>query len=181
MGGNDIRVIKDGTGTLTLAGSNSYQGTTTITQGRLQMGASNVLPNSSNVVLAGGTLATGGNSDTVGTLAVSASSVMDMGLGASQLTFASISSWTAPLQVWNWTGTIDTAGGTDRLLFASTATGPGPVQFYSNFGTTAIGSGGAFVGNELVPVPEPGAVFAALLLLAPVAWRERRSFMRVRG
>ena len=94
--------------------------------------------------------------------------------------FLSISNPASLLQVWNWTGTINSPGGTDQLLFASTATGPGSVQFYSDLGSTAIGSG-AFIGNELVPVPEPGAVLAALLLLAPAAWRERRSFLRVRG
>ena len=47
---------------------NTYTGPTTITEGRLRLGASNVIADNSNIVLNGGTLATGGNSDTVGDL-----------------------------------------------------------------------------------------------------------------
>jgi CHRD domain len=50
---------------------------------------------------------------------------------------------------------------------------------YINVHTVANG-GGEIRGN-LVPVPEPGAALAALLLLAPVAWRERRNFLRCRA
>jgi hypothetical protein len=51
------------------------------------------------------------------------------------------------------------------------------VQFYSgNIGDTgsAIGVGAGFVGNELVPVPEPTAVVSLLLLLGVAGYRERR-------
>ena len=81
IAGADVQLSKDGPGTLTLGGANTYTGTTTITEGTLRLGASNVIANTSNVVLNGGTLATGGISDTVGSLTVSASSVIDMGAG----------------------------------------------------------------------------------------------------
>ena len=116
---DDIQLAKDGTGTLTLAAANTYTGTTTITDGRLRLGASNVIPDTSNVVLNGGTLATGGNSDTVGSLTVSVpvgvtGNVIDMGDGASQLTFASIASWDGPVSGLELDGTINSAGGTDK-------------------------------------------------------------------
>lgn len=185
--GNSLTLQASGSGKLTLSGANTYTGTTTINSGTLQLGASNVLADASAVALNGGTLAvsaTGGFSDTVGSLSVLSSSVIDMGTNAagSVLTFAGIASgWTGTLSIYNWTGTLNTPGGTDRLLFTSTATAPGSVQFFSGAGAGAIGSGGAFSGGELVPVPEPGAVLAGLLLVAPIAWRERRHFLRCRA
>ncbi len=41
---NDISVIKSGSGTLTLSGTNTYQGDTTISAGILQLGGENLLP-----------------------------------------------------------------------------------------------------------------------------------------
>jgi hypothetical protein len=35
-------------------------------------------------------------------------------------------------------------------------------------------------GNELVPVPEASTLLAVLGLMAPLAWRERRHWMRCR-
>ena len=39
-----------------------------------------------------------------------------------------------------------------------------------------VGTGGAgfIAGNELVPVPEPGAIFAGLVILGAIGYRERR-------
>ena len=81
------------------------------------------------------------------------------------------------LSVWNWNGSLRTAGGTDQLIFTGT-TGPVDlpnVNFYSDAGGTLLGGGGAmFDGNELVPVPEPGAVLTGLMLLGLIGYRERR-------
>jgi autotransporter-associated beta strand protein len=62
-----INVIKVGTGTLTLSGNNTYIGTTTISNGILQIGAGGTagsISNSAAITLAGGTLAFN-RSDTV--------------------------------------------------------------------------------------------------------------------
>lgn len=63
---------KTGAGTLTLTGSNTYAGETLITQGKLLLGASGVLPAGGNVVMRGSTLVSefdlGGNNQTIGSL-----------------------------------------------------------------------------------------------------------------
>jgi autotransporter-associated beta strand protein len=62
-----LSLLKIGTGTLTLAGANTYAGLTTVYAGTLMLGADNVLPDGAgkgNVSLAG-TLDLGGHSDTI--------------------------------------------------------------------------------------------------------------------
>ncbi len=186
--GGSVGVNKTTAGTVTLSGANSYSGSTTITSGTLLMGGSNVLPNSA-VVMAGGTLSaptSGTNTDITGALSMTASSVIDMGAGTNSLTFASLGSLIGTLSIWNWTGTANTINGTDQLNFdTGTANTLHPaISFYSGAnGVGFIGTGIMLTGSgglELVPVPEPGALFAGLALLAPLAWRERRHWMRCR-
>ena len=52
-GSDTVALTKTGTGTLTLSGANTYGGDTTITQGTLCLGASNVLPDSTRVTIRG--------------------------------------------------------------------------------------------------------------------------------
>jgi len=108
--------------------------------------------------------------------------VIDYGGTSSSLTFGSIqSSSTNTLQVWNWSGagTFTASSGLDGVSLSD-------ISFYSGSGTTgsflgtAAFQGGGVTGN-LVPVPEVGALFGALGLLAPLAWRERRHWMRCRA
>jgi hypothetical protein len=95
---------------------------------------------------------------------------------ASVATFSDLNtSGLTGIKVWNWlTG--------DKLIFTS---GSGSfttsqVQFFSDAGSTLIGSAATFSGSELVPVPEVGTLFGVLGLMAPLAWRERRHWMRCR-
>ena len=178
--GADGRLIKEGTGTLTLSGDNTYTGGTNITGGTLLLGNNNVLPNAAPMILSGGAkLATAGFSDATGQLTVSGNAVIDLGAGASTLTFASAASaWTGILSIWNYSGGIWNANSTDKLNFlASNGANLTTVQFYSDNGTTPIGTGSSFYSGssgQLVPVPEPGAVLAALLMLGLASHRERR-------
>ena len=110
--------------------------------------------------------------------------MIDFGAGGGSLTFASIASSVAvvALQIWNWTA----SGTPDHLIatggFSGSNTALTDITFYSDGGTTSLGTAKWVTGSagELVPVPEPGALFAGLALLAPLAWRERRHWMRCR-
>jgi autotransporter-associated beta strand protein len=78
-----LAVSKIGTGTITLSGANLYGGDTTISQGTLKLGASNVLPDGSGKgnVIVNGTLDLSGNSDTINGL--SGSGTVDNSAGGS--------------------------------------------------------------------------------------------------
>jgi autotransporter-associated beta strand protein len=181
----DSGINKTGSGTVQLSNNgNAYSGGTSITGGTLLLGASNVLPDGGAVTLgASARVALGGFSETAGSLTLGTNSVIDMGNGAtsssglaSVATFSDLNtSGLTGIKVWNWlTG--------DKLIFTS---GSGSfttsqVQFFSDAGSTPIGSGATFSGSELVPVPEVGTLFGVLGLMAPLAWRERRHWMRCR-
>jgi autotransporter-associated beta strand protein len=97
------RLIKQGNNTLTLSGANSYTGTTVVASGTLQLGASNVLPDVSEVVLSGGTLDAGSATDTAASLTVTSGGTLALGTG--QLTFGNSAgkSWSGVLTL---TGTL---------------------------------------------------------------------------
>jgi hypothetical protein len=115
--------------------------------------------------------------------------VIDFGATSGVLTFASLSAASSlPLQIWNWSGTIGIGGGTDRLFITSGFGGSlvaSDVSFFSGSGTGLYSgattfSGTELVPGELVPVPEASTLLAVLGLMAPLAWRERRHWMRCR-
>ncbi len=183
--------IKEGAGTMLLSRANTYDGPTIISGGTLLMGGSNRIPDSSDVTLNGGTLSTGfsGFDDTAGVLAVTANSIIDFGVGGSNLTFLKTNAdqWTGQLQIWNWSGDYGTTGGTDQLLvkeFGSYHIPADRIQFFSDNGVHAIGREGAsFVslpggGWELVPIPEASTLAGMLALVGLAGWRERRHFFR---
>lgn len=82
-------LLKTTSGTLTISGTNNYSGTTTISAGTLALGASNALPNTP-IVIGAATLNTATFSDTLGTLGITGSAVINLGTGAT-LSFASSS------------------------------------------------------------------------------------------
>jgi autotransporter-associated beta strand protein len=90
------------------------------TGGTLLLGAANQIGDAVPMTLAGGVFQTAGYSEQLGTLGLTANSVIDLGAGASVLKFAASSSvgWTGGtiLTVTNWTGSIS-GGGADQLLF----------------------------------------------------------------
>ena len=63
-------LVKNGLGVLTLTGANTYTGGTTITNGTLALGANDVLADSGNVMVNGGTLDVGTRTDTVATVSL---------------------------------------------------------------------------------------------------------------
>ncbi len=116
-------INKIGTGNFNLAhASNSWTGDTKITAGKLTLGASNVIPNSSQLNFNGGRLVMGAFSETVGTIMVSAYSVLDLPSGNYTLTASASNgvTWTTGKKLgiidWgvvgdNYNGTL--AGGSD--------------------------------------------------------------------
>lgn len=198
-------LIKTGAGTLELTGSaaNTYTGPTVISGGTLRLNKSsgdaiasggsiqvnsggtlllagaNQIGNTANLTLNGGTFNTGGNSETLGTLTLTANSTIDFGGSANTLTFASssASAWTAAtaLTLQNWTSS------SDHLFFGNSAAGLSAAQVasirFSNPGGFTAGLYGARIlaSGEVVPlVPEPATLAAAGLLLAGIIRREAK-------
>ena len=93
MSGTDGKLVKTGGGTFTLTNANTYTGTTTISDGVLNLGVGGSINNSSRVILAGGSLSIDGNNTTANTNNV------ELGSGTSTLTVAAgqVLSWTTAL------------------------------------------------------------------------------------
>ncbi len=150
----------------------------------LLSGSGNRISDSAVVALGGGTFNTSGLSETVGALTLSASSVIDLGTNASanSLIFAaSAGTWTGTLSIYNWTGVPSVGGGPDHVFFGTDGSGLnagqlGQISFFSGPGTGFLGSGGILGNGEIVPVPEPSTILAALALLGLAGWREARLY-----
>ena len=98
-------LTKEGSGTLTLSGANTYTGATTITSGTLVLGANQVIANTSNVVLNGGTLNTNGFTETAGQLILQDNATLALGSGAHTLTFSSAGTFSFKrLRITGWQG-----------------------------------------------------------------------------
>ena len=159
-------LVKTGSGKITFTSSQSYTGNTTINQGNLTLATSNALNGTPQIILAGGTLGTGGNSQSLPTttLSVQANSAIDFGNSQGnndQVTLADSHgvSWAngAVLQIQNWDGNPTNAtlgGGLDQLFVgvgglsgaSSTSGQRGQVHFSGYFtGSQILGTG------ELVP------------------------------
>jgi autotransporter-associated beta strand protein len=163
------------TNTLTLSGTNTYTGATTINAGTLALGAADRLSSSSAMTLNGGTFATGGFNQTLNTLTLSSSSTLDFGSGTSALVFADSSAIT-------WSGTLTLTNfdvGTDSLKFGSSSIGLTATQLsdisIAGYTVTGLDSSGFL---QVSAIPEPAtyaAIFGGLVLVGAVIRRRRRA------
>ena len=190
-------------GTLEVSGASGELTTTSavnINGGTLLLSGSdaNRISNTAAISLGAATGSTlqlsGAVTETLGALTLAGGAgirVIDFGATSGVLTFASLTAGSSlPLQIWNWSVTIGIGGGTDRLFITSGAFGgslaASDVSFFNGPGTglysgaTTFTSGNELVPGELVPVPEASTLLAVLGLIAPLAWRERRHWMRCR-
>ena len=146
--------------TITFNAANTYTGSTTVNSGTLTLGAANRIADVSNLILAGGTFATGGFSETLGTLTVSISSIIDLGSGASALVFADSSGST-------WGGSVGLSftnfdTGVDSIRFGTTSDGLTSTQLaqITLNGLAASIDGNGFLTTTAIPEPSTYAVFA---------------------
>lgn len=153
-GSATMNIVKAGAGTWTLAGNNTYTGTTTVSAGILQIGSNERIANTSGLVMNGGTLSTGGFSETMGALSLMANSTIDFGSGVSTLTHSGAGTFTAgrTLTITNWTS------GSDRLFIGSTASLSAAQLAQINFDGVAAQQ---LSTGEVVPVAG-GSALAAL-------------------
>lgn len=171
-------------GTLVLAKTGGAEavsrGTITVGDGSgsglLRLDAPHQIGSTVGLTLAGGTFATGGFSETLGTLSLTGGGTLDFGSGASLLRFgdSSAQAWTGTLSIANYTA------GDDLLRFGTSASALTFEQLRSiQFEGYALGAVIDSQGN-VSPIPEPatGAALAGLAALALLGWRRRRSARR---
>jgi autotransporter-associated beta strand protein len=207
-------VTKNGNGTLTLNGTNTYNGSTIVNSGTLEAASAGALGSNNTVQVNGGTLlvseddAINGmnitlngtstevatlsfNHDyngTIGTLTLSANSIIDMGnynIGAdfADLVMGLTNQYT--LKIYNWSGATRWGGGTgadqDRISFGGGLSDSelGRISFYSDFGSGFLGTGFELGNSQVIPVPEPETWATGILLVLGGSvwlWRKRRNF-----
>jgi autotransporter-associated beta strand protein len=161
QGNNALKVAITGEGGFSLVGTgvtvltlpNTYIGPTSIDAGTLSLGANNVLPDTSAVLLGNATLNAATYSDTLGTLDVTGSATINLGSGAA-LSFANSSAI-------DWSGGSITITGTfvsgSSLRFGTGTGGLSPSQLAAisrtGFTSFSLNSGGYLVGTPLTGYP----------------------------
>ena len=170
---NSLSLTKNGTGTLTLSGNNTYTGSTivnsgtlaatsagalggttqiSVNSGTLLVTASNALNDNAAVFLGGGTFALNGTlNESVGALTLSSNSVIDLAGFDGTLRFSSVGTWAdnATLAIWNWNGINEYGtpvgnGQNNRHIVFTSNSGLDPYLSRISFYSD---SGSSFVGN----------------------------------
>lgn len=146
-------LTKQGSGVLTLAGTNSYGGTTTINNGTLRYGTNDVLANASFVTVAGGTLDIAGFTDTVAGVQLASGSITgSSGILTSTSAF-DLRSGSVSANLGGSVGVNKSSASPVTLSGANTYTGP---TIISN-GTLSISAGGSIANSSQIDV-QSGAV-----------------------
>jgi autotransporter-associated beta strand protein len=175
--GTTSGLIKNGSGILTLGGTaaNTFVGVNTINAGTVLAGKANAFGAGNALVMTGGTFNTGGLNQSLGTLDLEGIATLDLGSGASAVSFADSSavSWgNFTLSINNWTQ------GTDTLRFGTDSAGLTPTQLGHIVFPDLAGSPTAQLDPTgfITPVPEPSVLALGLVggFGALAAYRRRR-------
>jgi autotransporter-associated beta strand protein len=153
-----LGLTKQGTGTLTLSGSNSYHGDTNISAGTLQAGSTGAFSANSNYIVASTTaLDLNGFSNTVGSLGGAGGSVTNNGAANATLTAGgdnASTTFAGVIQDGSKTTGLTKAGtGTMTLSGANTYSGATMISA----GTLALSASGSIASSSLVTVGTGGA------------------------
>ncbi|CAM3089881.1 PEP-CTERM sorting domain-containing protein [Rariglobus hedericola] len=181
--GNTGTGIVSGLGGITVSGSynvnmlgnNSYTGATTVSSGTLTLGNNNRIADASNLVMSGGTFATAGFSETLGTLSVlTAASVIDLGSAASALVFSDSSgvAWDPSIGL----SFINFDAGVDSIKIGTNSNGLTVTQLgqITINGLAATIDSNGFLAISAIPEPTTYAAFVGALSLGWVAARRKR-------
>ena len=163
-------IVKTDTGTWRITSSGNTWGTTTISTGALEVGATDALPDASDITMAASTKLDllGSYSETAGTLDLNGSAQISFGLaGTGQaLSFADSSALDWSSFMLTITGYEQ---GTDSLRFGTTSSGLTAGQL-DNISFDGFESGALIDANGYVtPVPEP-STYALLGMGAVACW-----------
>jgi autotransporter-associated beta strand protein len=206
--GNNLNLTV-GAGTATLTGNNSFTGVATVNAGAaINLGTTGQLSGVSTINLNGGSLLIGGNNQVNsaanlsmngGTVSVAStstgSSFANLTLtGNSVINFSGLTSGSSltftgvvnalngnTLSVYNYTPGVASLVFTQGLDASGISSADlSNIRFFSDSGLTSLGSaGGSFSGSEIVPVPEPSVILAAILMVALMAFAKREEISRL--
>jgi autotransporter-associated beta strand protein len=172
-------LTKNGLGTLTLSGANTFTGGLTLNAGTLALGGNERIHNSVALNMNGGTLNPNNYSETLGALNLWDNSTITLNPGGNQasLTFSSANYTSGILTINGWSGEAHNPGTDDRIFFASLP----PIAFLDNVHFAGHPQGARWlpVGDsalyEMVPVPEPSSLVLSLLgIFGFMIWARRR-------
>ena len=168
---------------LSTTGSLASTSVTVQNGGSLLLGATNQLGSSTNVTLNNGQINLGAGSSrtsqTLTSLTLTGNSSIDFSSlpGSSSFTVGSLTMNGYTLNIFDYssgnTHLFDSAGPSDPGLTLAN------IDFYGGNSITSsfLGIGGFTGGNEIVPVPEPGVILSALLLLGWLLFSNRTTLM----
>ncbi len=139
-------LTKQSAGTVTLSGANLYTGLTSVFGGTLALGASNVLDNSSNLTVSGGTLDLSTFSDFVGAVTLTSGSIT--GTGTLTGSSYSVESGSVSAKLGGSAALTKSAAGTVTLSAANTYTGLTSVLA----GTLALGASNVLADSGNITV-----------------------------
>ncbi|MGO9114565.1 MAG: SUMF1/EgtB/PvdO family nonheme iron enzyme [Thermoguttaceae bacterium] len=201
-GGSTEALVKSGTGTLTLAGSNTYTGPTTINQGELvvngllgspvtvssggTLGGTGYL--SSGTVNAGGTLAPGDSGGVLhlnGNLVLAASAAMDYeldspGSGYDQLEISGLATLNGTLNVNLLSGFTPSAGQSFDLITGATTGSFAEINLPSLSGGLSWDTSNLYITGTINVVPESSTLaFLGVGALGLLGYARRRRLVPV--